>query len=394
MCDTLAIVNEDGVFFAKNSDRDVNEGQVLEWRPTQSFSKDTQCECTWITIPQVAQTHAILISRPFWMWGAEIGTNEHGVCIGNEAVFTNQPYAKKGLLGMDLLRLGLERGASAAAACEVITALLEEHGQGGGCGYEHRDFTYHNSFIVADTREAYVLETAGKHWARESIEGARSISNGLTIPDFAARYSDRIKTTVSACRQRQPRTQALAEKAQSTADCFSILRDYGAGQSGPVYHWLNGAMTAPCMHGGGLVAGNQTAASWVSELKPGDVQHWVTGTSTPSASLFKPVSVHAPVDLGVAPEGVVNDSLWWHHERMARKLFRNPGTHLGEIQQQCAALETQWLDKPPHSAEAFRIHEELLQTWERELLPAQIQDTRPWYVKRFWHSRNRAAGCQ
>ncbi len=128
------------------------------------------------------------------MWGAEIGANEHGVTIGNEAVFTREPYEALGLTGMDLLRLGLERSIDASRAVEVITELLEQHGQGGGCGHEKRDLTYHNSFIVADPRRAYVLETAGRRWVVEQItSGARSISNGLTIPTFAHCYSDRLR---------------------------------------------------------------------------------------------------------------------------------------------------------------------------------------------------------
>ena len=73
----------------------------------------------------------------------------------------------------------------------TIVDLIAEYGQGGGCGLENRRFTYHNSFIAADPRSAFVLETAGRLHAIEEIRGARSISNGLTIPGFARRTATR-----------------------------------------------------------------------------------------------------------------------------------------------------------------------------------------------------------
>ena len=67
-------------------------------------------------------------------------------------------------------RLGLERGKSAREAMDVVCSLLDRHGQGGNCFESRYRFTYHNSFIVADRSEAWILETAGPHWAAEQIK--------------------------------------------------------------------------------------------------------------------------------------------------------------------------------------------------------------------------------
>src|SRR5690606_6135752 len=112
--------------------------------------------CTYVSIPQVASTHAVLICRPYWIWGAEMGANEHGVVIGNEGLPARAGIPDvPALTGMDLIRLALERATTAAGAVEVITRLLEEHGQGGNCGHIKPAY-YHNGFMVADHREAFV----------------------------------------------------------------------------------------------------------------------------------------------------------------------------------------------------------------------------------------------
>ena len=77
MCDTLvatAKATVDGTtIFAKNSDREPNEAQHLFYAPAVDHTGDAQVRCTYIEIPQVEHTHAVILSRPFWMWGAEIG---------------------------------------------------------------------------------------------------------------------------------------------------------------------------------------------------------------------------------------------------------------------------------------------------------------------------------
>ena len=109
MCDTLVHLSDAGVLFAKNSDRDPVEAQQVEFHPAADHEPG-RIRLTHTDIDQVAQTNAVLISRPWWMWGAEMGTNEHGLTIGNEAVFTRRAGDGGGdLTGMDLLRLALER---------------------------------------------------------------------------------------------------------------------------------------------------------------------------------------------------------------------------------------------------------------------------------------------
>jgi dipeptidase len=392
MCDTIAVVGDGRVLFAKNSDRDPNEAQSLDWQPRRDHPAGSEVRCTWITIPQAPRTHAVLLSRPFWMWGAEMGSNEHGVTIGNEAVFTRQPYAKTGLTGMDLLRLALERSETAEEAVGVITTLLERHGQGGGCGHESMAFTYHNSFLIADPRQAWVLETAGRHWATERVTGVRSISNGLTIPAFSEKHSDRINTWGSGCRLRQPRTEKLAGERHTVANLFHTLRDHGAGSPLPRYSWINGGLNAPCVHAAGLLGASQTTASWVAELRPGACQHWVTGTATPCTSLFKPARVEDPLDLGPPPtDRDDGQSLWWRHERFARCVLTNPRELMPLFQKERDAVQAKWLANVPDSRAAFAEGDALLAEWTRAVAGRVAKDVRPFWVRGYWAKRNRRA---
>lgn len=382
MCDTIVIVRPDRVWFAKNSDRDPNEAQCLDWHLAQKHPAGARLRCTHIDIPQVDNTSLVLLSRPYWMWGAEMGANEHGVCIGNEAVFTKQPYHSTGLTGMDLVRLGLERSNSAKNALDVIIQLLETHGQGGGCGLEHSHFTYHNSFLIADPGEAWVLETAGNLWAKERITTVRSISNGLTISGFAEKHTDHLRSRVANCRIRQQRTMHLGSQTGDLHELMNLLRDHGP--SGLRYSLLNGALSGPCAHAGGMLAATQTTASWVAELKPSAMQYWVTATSTPCLSVFKPVSIQSPIDLGPWPSETYHEqSIWWRHERRVRRmLYATP-----EFMAERDALENEWLHEQPTPDQAFLLAERWLENHQYE-----TQDTRPWYVRRYWQRRNQWAG--
>lgn len=61
-----------------------------------------RCACCACQVPS---THSVVLSKPVWMWGAEMGANDAGVVIGNEAVWTREPDdGPPALLGMDLVR--------------------------------------------------------------------------------------------------------------------------------------------------------------------------------------------------------------------------------------------------------------------------------------------------
>ena len=82
--------------------------------------------------------------------------------------------------------MGLERSTSSREAVDVITSLLAKHGQGGPCSEEpgSTDLCYHNSYLIADSNEAWVLETTAKHWAAEKITSKNQYSKMLFYVDM------------------------------------------------------------------------------------------------------------------------------------------------------------------------------------------------------------------
>ena len=79
---------------------------------------------------------------------------------------------------------------------DVMTKLVEAYGQWGS-GVPMSDTvsgSYNNSYIIADKKEAYILETAGNRWAVRKVEkGYAAISNEVSIrTDMTSGCSDLI----------------------------------------------------------------------------------------------------------------------------------------------------------------------------------------------------------
>ena len=431
MCDTFVALGNStlngAVIFAKNSDREANEAAHMQLIPAADYGNGESLKCTYLTISQVAHTNRIFLCRPFWMWGAEMGINEHGVAIGNEAVFTRAPYGREpGMIGMDLLRLGLERANSAYAAMHVIIELMEQFGQSGNCGLTH-EFFYHNSFLLADSSSAWVLETVGKQWAAEKVQSVRSISNALSIGEkwdeasadvihyaddmgwhkkgnpfnFAQVYSDWIFTTFSDAKKRQVCTTDVlnAQKGKITPELLMATLRTHKGENG---NWSpdSGLIGADvCMHADyGPVRNSQTASSLVSILEEVQPLSFITGTAAPCTSVFFPFWLDAGLpDLGTIPEAEFDPAcLWWQHEQLHRAVLQDYPVRSQIYRQERNELEADLLtgtqelkstdahSRFEYSAKAFERVQMARTEWIKKTNATPKIGHNRFYYTRFW----------
>jgi dipeptidase len=382
VCDTFvadsSVTIDGSIIVGKNSDRQPNEPQDLLHVPAVDQSEE-ELKCTYITIPQVDHTYEVLLSKPNWIWGAEMGANEHGVVIGNEAIWSTELSKKPALIGMDLLRLGLERSKSAEDAIEQIAQLLAIHGQGGNCGFKVKEF-YDNSFIIADSKEAWVLETAGKYWIAEKVQGIRTISNVITIEDkydkihpefidyavekgkckseadfnfrkqFSAKFVFGIPwfpTFAKGDKRRACTLRILEEDTGkiSPQSAMNALRSHNI-EEGSIYNTRASTMNGPCVHASSFLTPSQSTGSLISHVKPDQQLYWITGTSGVCTSIFKPFTLGgSEYKFPESRNTYTSDSYWWNYERLHRKIIRDYPQRIKFIEPKIQATENSFLSE-------------------------------------------------
>lgn len=341
MCDTFCVHRPGGMLFAKSSDRPVDEPQVVEWFGRREAGSSLQA--THLSIPDGGAA-ALLGSRPTWMWGLEHGVNEHRVAIGNEKVWTvDDPRAvPPALLGMDLVRLGLERATTADGALDAITSLLAAHGQGGS-GEQHHDEPYWSSFLIVDPDGGWILETSGTTWVAASVGAGAAISNRLTLSTGWTRSSPDVERGADWDRWRAPDapTGIADHRLAATRSCVALggaagprqaaaaLRDHGTGPWGepgttdvtapppvPAGVGDDWSGVTVCMH----VRDYQcTTASMVADLPADDrepVRVWAT-LGTPCTGIYLPIALLG-VDRAVVPPVLGDDSAWRSSSALSR----------------------------------------------------------------------------
>ena len=370
MCDTLAALGDwtknGELIFAKNSDREYYEAQYVQSVPACNYGPGEKIQMTYVSIDQAPRTKAVILSRPHWMWGAEMGANEDGLVIGNEALFARVPAsADPGVIGMDLVRLALERTQSVNEAIGFITDMLRQYGQSGNCGYKE-ECIYHNSFLLVDPNGAAILETVDREWVVRDVENYDAISNVYTIENdyvsasesmqsFAAEqnlldesdgsgfksvFEDPKEADFGERRRKRSLDMLEERKGQMTVqDAFQMLRDHG--EQGGKDYWE----ARLCLHMQGKYL-DATTSSMVSAVSKNAQIHWVTGSAAACTSIFKPTVVGVDIpDHGPSP-GKHDDgrSLWWRHEAIRNHVLAAKEDVVHKFSCERDALESKFVD--------------------------------------------------
>ena len=352
-CDTMVALGSSTIggntIFAKNSDRPQEEAQPLVMVPAADHSggfSGTQ----FVDVPQVGHTYRHVGSKPYWCSGYEHGFNEHQVVIGNEALPSLLLAADEPkLVGMEVLRLALERSQSAAEAVDVITGLVGEFGQGkfaNDAGVR----TYDNIYLIADPTSAYVVECVGHEWAAKQVRDFTSISNvgqigrdaDVVSPgakslatrlglfemgfgenfDFAKAFAD-VGGSASGI-ARQCRSEAMLGAGAGRLDVRSlagVLTDHSDGQNPDEPHVIDVAgTTSICVHRTTGESRGASTASLVADLCATDERlpvYWC-GMYSPCMTVFMPIFIEGdlPGSLSVAREQPSGDSPWWDFYRL------------------------------------------------------------------------------
>jgi secernin len=368
MCDTFVVMankTRDGsIILGKSADDQINEAHYVLHVPRKKYSRGQQVRATHLMIPQAEETYEILLHKAFWYWGGEEGINEHGLSIGIEAAFSTLTGAETGdgLIGTDLLRIALERARTCSEAIEVVTSLLKIYGQGGNIeisGNSEVDLTY----LIADRKEAWIMETAGREYAAKKVKDFDAISNHYMLEkdweissrpekpgdlSWGETYNmPDIVTAIGARERRDCSLRSLRQAAQpfTVKDGFDLLRQHGEN-----YHPATSGEIprVVCMHAGlGDFRKWQAVNAFVSSVKGEQVVAWSTGTSANCLSVFKPIflNIDAPAfDYGPYPCETFDPTvLWWRHELLHRRAVLDFNNIVPQVLADIEKLEASFL---------------------------------------------------
>ena len=252
MCDTLCGPGpRRGMVFAKNSDRPGRGGAARRARsgaaprPGAPCARSTSRSATRVRMPRCCP------ARPGCGGPSTASTSSawpSGTSAWPRCTTPRGPAPRS--IGMDLVRLGLERARSAEEALDILIDLLTTHGQGGIADAAHARGV---RLLVPDRRSAAGLRARyvghrlrgrpvpARHGHQQPAQRGDELDGGLTRPRYRATTSTASATparpTASADapaggEPRLPRRAAGHGRGLTPAATAAHLRDHGYGPWG------------------------------------------------------------------------------------------------------------------------------------------------------------------
>jgi secernin len=165
----LARSTRDGhTYFGHNTNRPRGETPSVVRTAAHEYAPGETVVLSHASLPQARHTLTVLAGRARDEWGYQYGVNEKGVAVGCTPIRTRLDDLP-GLAGPELVRLALERAATACQAVETLTDLIGRHGADA------------HAFLVADHEEAVVLEAGGRHWALAEVGSVRAVTGACLL---------------------------------------------------------------------------------------------------------------------------------------------------------------------------------------------------------------------
>lgn len=382
-CDSMVAVGaateKGNTIYAKNSDRPLNEAQPLVYYPPCDHEAGEVVRTSFISVPQVSHTYGVIGSKLETFFGFEHGVNEWGLAIGNEQTSGREiPESRWGLIGMDILRLTLERAKTAREALDCVVELLETFGTGGDPTVR---IPYFNAnFIITDPYETFIFESHQRDWAVKKVDKTGVIGNCYSLQRYDEISDHAIKNAVengwwaaekpfNPARAWTPNDHKWDEdegfvrfgrirELMNRHDKYSVemmmsnLRDHydDVPALQTIFSPAMSKIGTICCHPGG-VEGCITSASIVVELRrnvPKELQFtaW-TSMAPPCCSIFRPIYNTGRIPDNMSSAGKLYDPKenWWTFIELERYLSLNFEEWAPQVKADFRAMEKEFIEE-------------------------------------------------
>lgn len=325
---------------SENAASEVNE---IHFYPASEASGPVKCDSAEV---EGAASFSVIMAKPAGLWGAETGSNEKGLCIG--LTFSEGHPVEGKLNATDLVRLGLERAASAVEAIDVLTTLSAKYGPEG----ESKD-SAKASFIVCDTTEIWLLDIVGSFWAAQKVtSNCLALKSGLSVASQIDRSSDELRSKLKNANiwdgagelnfsavfgtesaRIWPGSEPAVEGSFGLIQMFESLRSAGPDQNG--------------------------LSSHVSLLSSGGLScHWFTATPNPVESVFKPFVFSSGAKISPLTKVQEGESQTLLHKLHSNRKWENVGELLRSLESTCVDEVNGFISE--HSGEPNQELDELM----------------------------------